>query len=328
MAATLTEVAREAGVSLATASRAFRSADLLAPDTRKRVMDAAGRVGYVVPPALRTRRFAVVVPDISNAVYAALTRALQESAWPGRHQMLLASTGEDPARELEYLRLYSTEAKGIILCSPRAATEAVYAAAGSAPLIVVNGESPAPSVPAVLLDVSQGLSQGIEHLRSLGHHRVAYVPGPPSSWASGTRHRILLHLTREHGMDLVAVGHQTADVQGGRAAAAAVVASGATAAVAYNDLVGLGLQAGVRDLGKSCPGDLSVIGIDDLDFAATMGPGLTTVRNEIVKSASLSLELLLGLIDGAHAPSPHVVRLGSQLIVRGSTAPAPAGASG
>jgi LacI family transcriptional regulator len=276
-----------------------------------------------VPPAFRTRRFAVIVPDISNAVYAAIVEAMQESAWQGRHRMLLASTGEDPARELEYLKTYSAESDGVILCSPRAAAEAAYRAAGRIPLVVVNGESPNPSAPAVLLDVAQGLTQAIEHLTSLGHRRVVYVPGPSASWANGARLRILQHLSGERGIELVTVGHQRATVQGGVAAAAAVVASGATAVIAYNDLVGLGVQAGARTLGVDCPSGLSIVGIDDLDLAATMGAGLTTVRTEIAKSAALSLEMLLGIIDGEAPPSDHIVRLGSQLIVRGSTAPAP-----
>jgi LacI family transcriptional regulator len=325
MAATLTAVAKEAGVSLATASRAFRASDLLASETRRRVLDAAGRIGYVVPPAFRTRRLAVVVPDISNAVYAALTEAIQESAWPGRHRMLLASTGEDPMRELECMKTCSAEADGVILCSPRSSAASAYGAAGRVPLVVINGESPAASVPSVLLDVSQGLAQAIEHLRSLGHRKIVYVPGPPASWANSTRQRILHQLARRHGLELSTVGHQEANVQGGLAAAAAVVATGATAAIAYNDLVGLGIQAGVRRLGMSCPADLSVIGIDDLDVAATMGTGLTTVRTEITKSAALSLELLLGVIDGTVPASARPLRLGSQLIVRGSTALAPAG---
>lgn len=320
MVAKLKDVAIEAGVSMATASRAFTSVDLLAPHTRQRVLEAARRIGYDAPAPTRARTILVLVPDVSNAVYARMLRAIQEKLWPGRHRMLLADTAEDPAREIELLDTVGREADAVILCSPRSNPADVARAIGSTPLVVVNGESN--GSPVILMDVEQGLRQAAEHLQSLGHQSIVYVPGPAASWANRTRAQILSDLSSERGFDLAVVGNQSADVHGGLAAAAAVAASGATAVVAYNDMVAMGVQAGIRSLGYRCPTDISIVGIDNVDVAAASDPGLTTVMVDIESSGSLSIGLIMDQIDGKPWREGSV-RLRSQLIVRGSTARPP-----
>ncbi|OZF30836.1 LacI family transcriptional regulator [Rhodococcus sp. 14-2483-1-1] len=324
MVAKLKDVALEAGVSMATASRAFTSVDLLAPHTRQRVLEAARRIGYDAPAPTRSRTILVLVPDVSNAVYARMLRAIQEKLWPGRHRMLLADTAEDPAREIELLDTVGREADAVILCSPRSDPADVARAIGSTPLVVVNGESN--GSPAILMDVEQGLRQAAEHLQSLGHRSFVYVPGPAASWANRTRAQILSDLSSERGFDLAVVGNQSADVHGGLAAAAAVVASGATAVVAYNDMVAMGVQAGIRSLGYRCPTDISIVGIDNVDIAAASDPGLTTVMVDIESSGSLSIGLIMDQLDGKPWREDSV-RLRSQLIVRGSTARPPESAA-
>ena len=142
--------------------------------------------------------------------------------------------------------------------------------------------------------------------------------GPASSWANGQRLAAITRFCAEWGIDLVTVGNQNATVDGGLAAAASVVASGATAVIAYNDLVAIGMLAGARSLGYHCPEDISVVGIDDLDIAAAAEPGLTSIRVPIERSGSLGLELLLEQMTGKPTAT-EAVHLGSQLIVRGST---------
>ena len=317
MAATLTDVAKLAGVSLATASRAFSDPGRLAAETRQKVIAAADALGYETPTvATGTRTFAVIVPDVSNAVFAALIKSVQERAWPGRHRMLLADTGESPEREREHLASLAGSVDGIIVCSPRLGSEELRKLAGQTPLVVINGE--AAGAARVLMDAGEGLRQAVEHLSALGHRSLAYVPGPASSWANGQRLAAVTRLCEEWGAELVTVGNQNATVDGGLAAAAAVVASGATAVIAYNDLVAVGLLAGARTLGYHCPEDLSVVGIDDLDIAAAAEPGLTSVRVAIDRGGALGLDLLLEQMAGK-SRTTESVHLSSQLIVRGST---------
>ncbi|WP_422933259.1 LacI family DNA-binding transcriptional regulator [Sinomonas sp. P47F7] len=316
MTATLTDVARLAGVSLATASRAFSDPGRLAAETRQRVILAAEALGYAASAPTGSRTFGVIVPDVSNAVFAVLLKALQERAWPGHHRMVLADTAESVDREREHLSSLAASVDGLILCSPRLPAGEIRELVGQTPLIVINGE--AEGAASVLMDADAGLRQAVEHLFALGHRRFAYVPGPASSWANRQRLDAVTRRCEEWGVELVTVGNQNATVDGGLAAAASVVASGATAVIAYNDLVAVGLLAGARTLGYHCPEDVSVVGIDDLDIAAAAEPGLTSVRVAIEGSGTLALDLLLKELSGKATPSKSV-HLGSQLIVRGSS---------
>lgn len=316
MPAKLTDVAKLAGVSLATASRAFSDPGRLAAETRQKVVDAAVQLGYDVPGLSGSRTFGVVVPDISNAVFAALIKSIQDQAWHGRHRMVLADTSESSTRERDHLESFTTGVDGIILCSPRLPSDQIHQLAGNTPLVVINGE--ADDAARVLMEAGEGLRQAVEHLHALGHRKLAYIPGPVSSWANGQRLTAISRFCDNWGIELVTVGNQNATVDGGLAAAASVVASGATAVIAYNDLVAIGVLAGARTLGYHCPEDISVVGIDDLDIAAAAEPGLTSVRVPIGRSGSLALELLLEQIAGKPSTT-EAVHLSSQLIVRGST---------
>ncbi|PYI39136.1 LacI family transcriptional regulator [Arthrobacter psychrolactophilus] len=316
MAATLKDVAAAAGVSLATASRAFKDSGLLAPRTQKRVLDAAFSLGYEVPLSSRSKAIGVVVPDISNSFYAELIKSIQNSSWPGRHRMILADTNEDPAREQELISTLSRTADALIVCSPRSESNAIRKAAGNIPLVVINGQ--APGAISIFMDVRQGLRQAVEHLYALGHRKIVHVPGPVTAWASRTRYLALSELAKEWDIELITVGNQAASIQGGLAAAAAVVASGATAVIAYNDLVALGVASEIRTMGYSCPGDFSILGIDDLEIGAVSDPGLTSVKVGVAQSGALGLELALELID-RKPPRQSEFILESQLIVRRST---------
>ncbi|MGO4248357.1 LacI family DNA-binding transcriptional regulator [Paenarthrobacter sp. RAF54_2] len=316
MSAKLTDVAKLAGVSLATASRAFGDPGRLAAETRLKVMAAADELGYEIPGVNGSRTFGVIVPDISNAVFAALIKAIQNQAWHGRHRMVLADTSESSSRERAHLESFATGVDGIILCSPRLPSDQIHALAGNAPLVVINGE--AEHAACVLMEAGEGLRQTVEHLHALGHRKIAYIPGPASSWANRQRLAAITQFCSDWGIDLVTVGNQNATVDGGLAAAASVVASGATAVIAYNDLVAIGMLAGARTLGYHCPEDISVVGVDDLDIAAAAEPGLTSVRVPIDRSGALGLELLLEQMAGKPTAT-EAVHLSSQLIVRGST---------
>lgn len=316
MAALLTDVAKRAGVSLATASRAFGEPDRVAAATRDRVLAAAAALGYAAPSNVAGRTFGVIVPDISNAVFAALVKSMQSQAWHGRHRMLLSDTNEDASRERELLTM-ARGIDGVILCSPRLPAREIQDVIGGTPMVVINREVDATT--CLLLEADQGLRQAVEHLAALGHQVIAYVNGPASSWANETRRRSVEQAAASCAVEVLAIGNQEATVHGGLAAAASVAATRATAVIAYNDLVALGLRSGLRHLNIDCPGDMSVIGIDDLDVAAASEPELTSVRVAIEHGGSLALELLIERISGRPS-APGVIRLDSQLIVRRSTA--------
>lgn len=316
MAATLTDVAKRAGVSIATASRAFGEPDRLAPGTLDRVLEAAGDLGYATPQiATATRTFGVVVPDVANPVYATLLKAIQGQAWHGRHRIVLFDADEDLRREREGIE-QARKLDGMLLCSPRLPDADVLELVGATPYVVINRQIDGAS--CVLMDTEHGPFQAIEHLAALGHEHVAYASGPRGSWADVRRFDTVARACERHGIRLTRLSHHAASIQGGRAAAAPAAASKATAVVAYNDLVALGLEAGMLELGRRCPTEVSIVGIDDIDLAGAVTPALTTVRMPIARSGELAVEMLLQAMSGVAIDD--TVTLPSQLIVRASTA--------
>lgn len=316
MTATLTDVARRAGVSVATASRAFGQPERLAAGTRERVLQAASDLGYTNPQAaVATRTIGVIVPDVSNPVYATLLKAIHGQAWHGRHRTVLFDADEDLRREREQIER-ARKLDGILLCSPRLPDQEVLDLVGDTPYVVVNRQID--GAPSVLMDTEQGPQQAVEHLVALGHEHIAYAAGPLGSWADGRRADAITRACERHGVRLTRLSNHAASIQGGRAAAAPAVASGATAVIAYNDLVALGLEAGMEELGRSCPEDVSIVGIDDIELAAAVKPGLTTVRMPIERCGALAVDLLLQAMSGIVLGD--LATLPSELIVRGSTA--------
>ena len=317
MAATLTDVARHAGVSIATASRAFGEPDRLAPATLDRVLEAATELGYATPQSATTatRTFGVILPDVANPVYGTLLKAIQGQAWHGRHRIVVFDADEDLRREREQIE-QARKLDGMLLCSPRLPDADVLELVGDTPCVVVNRLIDGAS--CVVMDTEHGPAQAIEHLAALGHTHIAYASGPRGSWADVRRADTVARACERHGIRLTRLSHQAASIQGGRAAAAPAAASGATAVVAYNDLVALGLEAGMLELGRRCPADISIVGIDDIDLAGAVTPALTTVRMPIDRSGTVAVDLLLQRIAGEAIDD--VPPLASQLIVRASTA--------
>ncbi|GGA54464.1 LacI family transcriptional regulator [Pseudoclavibacter endophyticus] len=249
-------------------------------------------------------------------MYATLLKGIHGQSWHGRHRPVLFDTDEDLHREREQIER-ARALNGILLCSPRLPEDDVRALVGDTPAVVVNRVID--GLPSVVMDNENGPRQAVEHLDALGHRHIAYASGPVNSWADAGRRTSISAVADALGIRVSVLGHQSATIQGGHAAAATVVASGATAVIAYNDLVALGISAGIAGLGRSCPDDLSIIGVDDIDMASVWQPGLTTVRVDIPRCGSLGVEVLLQAMAG---DTPRAVAtLPSQLIVRGSTAP-------
>ncbi|MBD5785417.1 LacI family DNA-binding transcriptional regulator [Cellulosimicrobium terreum] len=346
---TARDVARECGVSISTVSRALAEPDRVAPETRDRVVAAATRLGYQPNRAAsglragRTGALGLVVPDLENPYFASVTKGVQARARQTDHAVFVVDAGEDPALETDLVAGLRSQTDGLVLCSPRA-VEADLAVAGDTPVVLVNLRID--PIPSVSSDDAHGAALAVEHLRALGHRRIAYVGGPQRSW-SDARRRAGLDVARAWYPDVetVAVGSFRPRVEGGRAAADLVVASGATAAIAYNDLVALGLVARLRERGLSVPDDLSVVGFDDTFVATLSSPPLTTVRTDLAQLGARAVDRLVASLDarrssrstGAHGddrtddladelPVELVVRASTTVPSTRSSAPVPPGA--
>ncbi|WP_255371962.1 substrate-binding domain-containing protein [Cellulosimicrobium sp. CUA-896] len=239
---------------------------------------------------------------MENPYFASVTKGVQARARQTGYAVFVVDASEDPALETELVEGLRPQTDGLVLCSPRA-VEAGLEAAADSPVVLVNLRID--GVPAVSSDDEHGVLLAVEHLRALGHRRVAYVGGPDRSW-SDARRRAGLDAARERFPDVetVVVGSFRPRVEGGRAAADLTVATGATAVVAYNDLVALGLVARLRERGLSVPDDLSVVGFDDTFVATLASPPLTTVRTDLARLGARAVDRLVAALDARRAAGP------------------------
>ncbi|NUS00140.1 MAG: LacI family DNA-binding transcriptional regulator [Kribbellaceae bacterium] len=328
---TLTDVAQRAGVSLSTASRAFSDPDRIGRDTLRRIVTAAEEIGYVASAGRRSRAgglptrsatVAMIVPDIGNPVFASFVKAAQAHGWNRRQTVVLTDTDGSPDREREIIGELQERVDGFIVCSPRLPAHDIAELCGDTPLVLVNRTSDETN--SVVPDAADGLRQALEYLRVLGHEHVAYAQGSPLSWSNQNRVGAIQQLAEQSDIELELIGWQAETVAGGQAAAASVVASGATAVIAHNDLMALGIIAGATALGIEVPGDLSVIGVDDTPLAEVARPTLTSIQVPMSRAGVMSVDMLHQQLTaelGQPAVEPRVVTLPTQLVVRQSTGP-------
>lgn len=325
MPATIRDVARLAGVSPSTVSRALSMPGVVNPATRARVQAAADQLGYQPNKAARglitgrTGNIGLVVPDLANPFFPSVVKGVQARARMHDVAVFLADTDEDVAAEVGLVHALSKQVDGLILCSPRADDAELAEVAAETNVVLVNRL--VEGVPAVTFDNEGGMRQAIAHLVALGHRKIAWVGGPRTSWSSAHRAIGLYAAAHDNGVKLVEVGHFAPTYEGGMAAADQAVATGATAVVAYNDLVAIGLLARLHARGISVPDDVSVVGIDDIAMSRMSRPALTTVRLPKQKAGEIAVELLLGMIDD---PDPDTIigtrgTLHGELMVRDST---------
>lgn len=360
MAVTLADVAARAGVSSATVSRVLNGNYPVAGSTRERVRRAVAELDYVVNGQARALAAAtsdlvgVLVNDVADPFFGLIASAVQgeisAGAQPGGGKLaVVCNTGGSPEAELTYLTLLERQRAAGVVLTGSAVESAEHTAAVTARLtrlaasgtrVVLCGRPPlalpdsglAPAT--VAFDNRGGARRLTEHLLSLGHRRIGYVTGPVER--STTRHRLEGHRAALAGngtriapdpeayAERLTV-HGTYDRASGYDAALELLRrdAGLTAIVAANDTVALGVCAALRDRGLSIPGDVSVAGFDDLPFSADVSPALTTVRIPLQEAGARAGKLVMGRLS---PPPGGVATIGTELMVRGSTAP-PSGRS-
>ncbi|MET7281222.1 LacI family DNA-binding transcriptional regulator [Kribbella sp. NPDC005582] len=329
MPATIRDVARLAGVSPSTVSRALSLPDMVNAGTRARVAVAVERLRYQPNRAARglitgrTGNVGLVVPDLANPFFASVVKGVQARARRDDVAVFVADTDEEPAVEAGLFRALAKQVDGLILCSPRSDAEDLVEIADETNVVLINRW--VDGIESIIFNDDDATRQAIAHLTALGHRRIAWVGGPEASWS--TRHRLLglraAATARE--VELIEVGSFAPTYEGGVAAADQVAATEATAVVAYNDLMAIGLLTRLHARGISVPDDLSVLGVDDIEMSRMTIPALTTVRMPKQRAGKLAVETLLSLITMPEAVPPirRERALLGELIVRSSTGPAP-----
>lgn len=316
---TLDDVATHAGVHASTVSRSLSRPDLVNPKTLARVTAAIEQLGYVPNRAARqlagghTATMAMLVPDITNPFFSSIVQAAQRRAADNGRVLVVADTAQDAGTELDAVRSLAPNVDGLVLCVPVAPTAELRRAARGRPLVFVNRR--ARGVPSIVVDQTAIVDLGIGHLRQLGHRRIAAVRGPVGYWSSRQREQALLRC----GDGVIVLDPVEPTFEGGQAALAQVIGTGATAVAAFNDVMALGLIAAASATGLIVPDRLSVMGADGVSFAAMTTPGLTTISVDLASLGDLALDDLLARISG---PEPDRLEqtIAPQLTIRASTA--------
>lgn len=326
-AVTLKDVAERSGVAISTASRALSRPGRVSPATTERVRAAARELGY--SPAMsgralrlgRTGMVALVVPDVTNQFFMGVVRGVQARLRAGEYMHVLVDTEESVEAEERALHTLRTSVDGFVLASPRLDEPRLTAWARRVPLVALNRTTPKP---AVVVDTPNGAVQALEHLASLGHRRVAYAGGPRSSWSDSHRRAALRSASRKLRVEVVGLGPYLPRRMAGPAAADAVLASGVTAVIAFNDLIAFGILDRFRERGVRVPHDVSVVGCDDVFGADLVQPTLTTVHSPNERAGFHAADLLLTRLDPMHDDAElSGVLLPTHLVPRDSSGPAP-----
>lgn len=315
------EVARLAGVSESTVSRALAGSPVVAASTRERVRQVADELGYTARSAnssSRTGSIGIIVPDIGNPFFAAMSKFIRSSAQANRLRATIMDSDEDVRNEREAAIHLAGQVDAMVLCSPRSGDDDLVDLARQAPTVltsrVVEG------VPTIGIDESYSMGRVLAHLRALNHKRIAYVGGPVASTSEIARRAALVAAAAtDEEIDVIRVTNVSASVVGGMGAADEVLATGATAVIAFNDMVALGLMARVSQRGLRVPEDISVVGFDDVLVAEAAFPQLTTVAMPLRAVGASTVGLIQEWLETGSVPrSP--APLQAELIVRSSTA--------
>ncbi len=312
-------VAARAGVATSTVSRALSNPDRVSAATRRRIEEIARDLGYVAPNKTRTRAVAVLVADIGNPFYFDVIRGTQRQLRAADYTQVLLDTEESAELEADLIERMRPTIDGVILAASRLTDKAIVALAQTLPLVVVNRH--VPGLPTVVMDTGSGMTQALEHLVSLGHRDIAYLAGPERSWANAARFRALTDAAAVHGVTMRKLGPFAPERRSGTAAADALLNSGSTAAIAFNDLLAIGMLERLADRGVAVPGQLSIVGCDDIFGADFCSPTLTTVTTPIEQAGRVAVTLLLGAIESRAGASRDRVLLPTHLTVRNSTGP-------
>jgi DNA-binding LacI/PurR family transcriptional regulator len=321
------EVAARAGVSPATVSRVFTRPDAVAVDTRRRVIAAADELRYAPHPVARslargrTGNLGIVVPDIANSFSAAITKAVQQEARRDGYALFVAGSDEVAHDEERWARAMAAQVDGLLLVSPLMSDDTLLELADATAVVLTNRLLD--GIPAVLTDATDATGHAVEHLHALGHREMVYLAGP-AGYSNAVRLRGFRDACRRLGVAASELGPFNARFSAGVRAADLVLATSATAVVAYNDEVAVGVINRLRDRGLRVPEDRSVVGFDDTPLAEMVAPRLTTVRIAAAAAGAAAVRMLIDVIAGRDDAVRVPLRLPAELVVRASTGPAPA----
>jgi LacI family repressor for deo operon, udp, cdd, tsx, nupC, and nupG len=331
---TIFDVAKRAGVSIATVSRVLTQPDVVAPPTRRKVMAAVERLGYAPNASAKnlrvrsTRKLIVTVPHITRLVWSTILLGIQDLANQEGYAVLLGDTRFERSREERYAQMFKEQqADGLIFLGHHVGDDLAMIVRRHrdtvAPIVNVMGFRPPLGIPSIQIDNAAAAAAAMDHLYGLGHKRIGLVTGGAPSFVTGERLRGALARAKKARAERdMLVERGDFSVESGVACAERLLArpTPPTAIFCFNDEMALGVLHAARDGALRVPDDLSVVGLDDIHQAGYWGPPLTTVAMPMRDMGEHAVRVLLGILNRGEHPPERIV-LPHTLVVRASTGP-------
>lgn len=328
-ASTITEVAKLAGVSIATVSRVLSNHPHVSDEVRQKVLDAVRQLGYEphrVAQRLRARQsrlIGIIATDITNPFLNTVMACVEEVFFERGFTVLMSNTNADRKKELNYLSMMESEAIDGLVITPTSENvdRVAELSEKGLPITVVDRRMTAGRVDVVLSDNVAGARTATEHLLRLGHQRIGHIGGPLHLTSGRERYEGYLEAMQASpwpaSPDLVHFGDYRRE--SGYNAATELLQSDTppTALFVANNLMTLGALNAIHDQGISIPDDIAIVGFDDMPWARSLNPPLTTVAQAVEEIGYHAARLLMARIEQPDLP-PRTEVVGTQLMVRAS----------
>ena len=321
------DVAKHAGVSSQTVSRVSNGHSNVDPLTRQRVIDSMQALGYRPNSAARAlrrgqfRAIGVIMFTLRTFGNMSTLNAIATEAARADYSVTLLPVREATLGQVSgaYSRLGEAAVDGVVIIfEAHLLDEAEFSLPPGLPVVVIDSNA-GDAYTVVDTDQADGARQATEHLLGLGHRQVWHIAGPESSFSAMRRMEYWQRTLHDAGIEPPPVLHGDWSTDSGyRHGMALGTRDDVTAIFAANDQMALGLMRALHELGRDVPGDISVVGFDDLEEAHSFWPPLTTIRQDFGEVGRQAIQRLLAKVDGER--ENHKIIVPTRLIVRGSTA--------
>jgi DNA-binding LacI/PurR family transcriptional regulator len=330
--ATVADVAKRAGVSVSTAARVLSGNGYAADSTRRQVLDAAKELGYVpnqVARSLRTRKtrmIGLLIGDVENSFYSSIAKHVESVTKEAGYHVVLCNSDDDAESEREHLTLLeSMRVDGLIVTPTKKNRRHLARVMHDVPIVQVDRQVEGLGADAVVVDNEGGAFSAVSHLIDAGHSRIAILTGELDVATASQRLAGYRRALSEHGISiqesLIKSGsfHREHAIED---ATELIRASPApTAIFAANNILAEGTLMALEQQGLRVPGDVSVVGFDDVQWMSMVDPPLTTVRQPLADMARTAAELILRRLREGRDGRPSTVVFETELVVRDSVAP-------
>jgi DNA-binding LacI/PurR family transcriptional regulator len=331
--ATIKEIAKSAGVSIGTVSNVLNGLATVREDSRARVLKAIDELGYqpsLLGRALRkdkTNMIVMVVPDIMNPFFPHAVRGAEDVAFQNGYRLVLCNSDNDSVKEATYLREMRTYRPTGLIIVPADLNEGLNEAKAflkaDAGVVYLDRVPPKWKGDSVTSNHEVGAYIATRHLIQLGHTRIATITGPLTGTSALARLQGFRRAMRSAHLPIlsnyVQEGEFNKEAGHTNAITLLKLSPRPTAIFAANDLIAFGVLAALRELGLECPGDVSVVGFDNLDESDMTSPTLTTVDQFAYQVGANAAQAIVDRVTGKQTGQRHIV-LDPELRVKQSTA--------